>query len=1448
MKCKSIPKLFSIISKVLPVVILTFSSSFLFSQQIHNLPNEANVKGKSKTNWSIKPFERKAFIENKGQFAADLTPAENKFSYCIDNGSKVLFYNNEVLFYFTRSLLNKEDREEKEDPEEERKRELQLNKTEKQFISMKWLNANPNATIEVSEEQMVDYGYVISKNVPKNYTAHCKGYNKLKIKNLYSGIDVEYFFTEKEGFKYNLYIAQGADIKQIQQKYDTEANLKIIDGNIIIKTIQGDIIDHAPVSYSATNKEQKIASSFSLKNNTISFHIENSGNQAITIDPWVTVPSMPTSPVDNGVDQYGNTYVTSHLYILEKYSPTGVLISSTNVMGGAAPYYGDMLTDSRGYCFYNTVGFHPRGDASAVDSAGNFLWDSFGITECWRFVLNECNQQVLSLTGYRHSATGFAKINTQTGALTGYTQSGACCQDPHCGTIDYNGDVYCVVSENGGGTLIYKWTPGNTIATTYPAVGSWGYGTGYVGDGAFAQGYNGMTILGNNLYIFDGATLFKVNKTNGTVISQVTVPGGVNKKNGGIYITSCGKIFVGSGTGVYMYDINFNQLDFKATTGKVFDLAFNTFNQTISVCGPGHVTELAFVIPPCVFQTQPFIQPSCGGLPNGFVKLNLTGGVPDYTYTWSNNNLPLSQITDSIGNLDPGTYKCVYTDNKCPIPNKDSILIIVPSVSTTAAFTFNDVCAPSAILLTDSSYVNSGVINAWSWKFGDGDTSVLQNPSHSYISSGTYTVTLTATTSDGCNDTLSQSITIFPKPEADFSFINKCDGTALPFTSISAINSPGVITNWNWDFGDNAIGTGNSTSHIYSSPGNYAVNLIVNSGNSCSDTMVHQITVFNNPEAAFTLNDVCFGDTMLFTNTSSANLPASISSYLWNFGDGGTTSTLHTPVRFYSNPGAYNVTLIVSTADGCTDAATSPANAFDPPTSAYAFSNTCLFTPVLFTNTSQDPVMGSISNWSWNFGDGSPLNTFILSPDHLYAAPGNYQITLITHSSNLGCPDTLKDSITVYPMPVAKYGFSDVCFNQVMNFNDSSSVSTGTITNWSWNFSDGTPFSTTQNTSHLYTNFGTYTATLVVTTNNGCVDSLSKNVVVHPLPDVQYSTLNVCDGDTVYFTDLSTIPATDTIQSYTWNFGDNSPLSSNQNTSHLYASAGFHVVQLVAVSYFGCSDSVSKISIINPNPVVNYFADSLGCEPLCSGFQNLSSILTGNITSWLWNFGDGSATGNTKYPNHCYTNPSEYSLLSFDVTLTATSDSGCVSTVSKNNYITVYPNPVAGFTAQPQIATITDPVIAISDFSTGTNFWYWNFGDQDTSSINNPAPHTYTDTGTYIITLITTTQYNCVDTTSQTIIIEPDFFFYIPNTFSPNNDGVNDTFSGKGIFITQYEMKIFDRWGNMIFFTDELNKPWDGRANYGNEMAQQDVYVYSIKITDINKRKHDYRGIVTLMK
>jgi gliding motility-associated-like protein len=799
---------------------------------------------------------------------------------------------------------------------------------------------------------------------------------------------------------------------------------------------------------------------------------------------------------------------------------------------------------------------------------------------------------------------------------------------------------------------------------------------------------------------------------------------------------------------------------------------------------------------------------------------------------------------------DTGTYLVLLVTaypNGCEVKLDSTTYSLHIFGNAIVDFTAPSVCLGDFMPLNDiSTTINGGNLSYWHWDFGDGDTAALQNTGHTYITCDTFNVKLVVTSDDGCRDSTTKAVIVNCLPVPNFNAIPVCKNQAMIFTD----SSTGTISAWNWDFGDNsAINTSSNPSYTYANSGIYNVTLTVTTTDGCTDSITKPVQIYYNPVAGFTHTDVCLGDTMYFNNTSSVDNSSSIASYLWVFGDNSTSSTIQNPNHYYSLPGTYSVTLVTTTIDGCSNASNIQVKTFDAPGSAFTFSNTCLLDSAQFTNTTSNPTMGNTATWSWDFGDASPLNTSAWNLSHIYSSPGNYQVTLITYSSNLGCSDTLKDSITVFPMPVADFSFNNVCLNVVMNFYDSSSILSGSIASWTWDFGDASPLATVQNPSHTYSNPGTYIVSLISTSNNNCYDTITKSVVVHPLPDAQYSALNVCDGSDVQFNDLSNILPTDSIQSWTWDFGDGSPISNNQNNSHLFSAAGSYTIELLIISNFGCLDSISKISVVNPNPLVSFTAsDTIGCEPLCISYQNSSFISTGNNVTWLWNLGDGSPTSNSQDLFHCYTNQSVYLPISYSPTLTITSDSGCVSVLSKNNYITVYPLPDAGFTVQPQTATIVDPVVSITHLTTGGNYWNWNFGDSDTSSVFNPAPHTYADTGTYTIMLITSTQYNCIDTAYQTVIVEPNFLFYIPNVFTPDGDGINDSFSGKGIFITEFEMTIFDRWGSLIYKSIDMNKPWDGKANKGAEEAQTDVYIYNFKITDHKMNKHDFKGIVTLLR
>ncbi|MDO9186293.1 MAG: PKD domain-containing protein [Bacteroidia bacterium] len=583
-----------------------------------------------------------------------------------------------------------------------------------------------------------------------------------------------------------------------------------------------------------------------------------------------------------------------------------------------------------------------------------------------------------------------------------------------------------------------------------------------------------------------------------------------------------------------------------------------------------------------------------------------------------------------------------------------------------------------------------------------------------------------------------------------------------------------------------------------------------------------------------------------------SNVPASIGTpstpgytYSWLPTAGLSSTTISNPTASINTPNTTTTyTLSTTTDKGCT-----ATDSVKVVVKAIPVSNAG--TDISICSSNNPGTLGTTTTVGYTYSWSPATNlssTTISNPDVTLTTPGT--ITYTVTSTSQGCNSTDSVKVKVNPFPVADFDFTDVCLTQAMNFNDLSTITIDNIVSWSWNFGDNSPVFSAASPVYTYINPGMYNVSLIVTTNNGCKDTLVKSAVVHPNPVADFSYSNVCDGTPIPFNNLSSILTPDIIQFRAWNFDDGSPLNTNQSITggYLYTSPGSYTVQLLTVSNFGCADSITKTVFVNPNPIVIFTSnDTAGCEPLCAPFQNSSSILTGSNISQLMDFGDGNTTSSQDLL-HCYTNSSVYSPAYYSPTLTVTSDSGCVTTVSKNNYITVYPNPVSDFTVEEEVVSIINPVISTSNLSIGGDFWNWNFGDSNTSSIFSPGPHTYADTGTYVITLITSTQYNCIDTAYKTIIVDPDFAFYVPNVFSPNGDGINDSFTGKGILIDEYEMRIFDRWGNMVFITKDLLEPWDGKANYGSGVAQQDVYVYVINLTDFKRKKHEYKGIVTLVK
>ena len=445
-----------------------------------------------------------------------------------------------------------------------------------------------------------------------------------------------------------------------------------------------------------------------------------------------------------------------------------------------------------------------------------------------------------------------------------------------------------------------------------------------------------------------------------------------------------------------------------------------------------------------------------------------------------------------------------------------------------------------------------------------------------------------------------------------------------------------------------------------------------------------------------------------------------------------------------------------------------------------------------------------------------------------------------------GCSNTASTTVVVpTPIQLSVVKIDPTCNASGMATVTASGGSPGYVYTWS----NG------QNTSTV-TSLSVGSYSVLVTDSKACTSSMQVTLTNPSLPVASFTVAPACFGIPVQFVDQSIAGIGNTITQYFWDFGEpSSGLNNNWNTNtppaHLYNSLGIYTVQLIIKTNGGCIDTFQKQVEVYPIPKVNFGPPAKGCLPICVNFKDSSTIVKGTIASWTWNFGDAS-NSNLQNPTHCYTSEGK-----FDVTLTVESDKGCKNSLTKNDFIEGFKTPKAIFTADPIETELLSPTINFYNQSIGSpTTWSWDFGipniTSDTSSITNPK-WTYSDPGKYNVCLTVNNEIGCSDHVCHLITVKPYWTFYIPNTFTPNGDGINDFFNGTGINITSYQLWIFDRWGDMIYTTDATNNPessipWDGRANHGKEIAQQGVYVWKVELKDVFNKDHNYIGIVNLIK
>jgi PKD repeat protein len=759
----------------------------------------------------------------------------------------------------------------------------------------------------------------------------------------------------------------------------------------------------------------------------------------------------------------------------------------------------------------------------------------------------------------------------------------------------------------------------------------------------------------------------------------------------------------------------------------VYDVSLSV--TTITGCN-GSVTQTGYITAESAPVADFVITNPTGCTPHtvGFVN-NSTGAA---SYLWSDGNGQTStDSTPAFTFTSSGNYNITLIAYS-PLGCADTLVInsgvTVNNVTANISATPRVGCAPLTVNFSGSS---NPTANSWFWDFGDGNTSVLQNPSHTYTSTGFYNVSLTVTSPAGCISTRTNTQFIKLYPDSIPYSVPDTVKVCLPPGTVSFADPTLGSNTWLWDFGDGGTSNIKNPSHTYSAPGVYTVTLQTTMAGGCSQTFnpfaIVEVLEFLVSPIVSLITSPCGPYTVALTNNT-----LHVAQWFWDFGD-GNTSTQQNPVHTYAQPGTYTIQLLMTAVNGCqTSLSTTVTFGHANPIVA-SDTDLCLGDAIDFSLSPSSSFVSAI----WNFGDGNTSTS--LQPSHVYAATGSYIVSVTVVDSD-GCTFSYTMSLPVIvsdPRPSFVVNQNTTgCVEFNVQFTNTSTGSTSYL----WDFGNGNT-STATNPSHNYSLPGVYTVTLSAT-NNGCTRSYSVRDLITAnmaVADFSFTPSTGCLPLNVAFTDLSINPV-----SWQWSFGDGNS-SVVQNPVHIYTTLPATDVSLTITDINGCTRTKTRNK---PNPVVPVIAlnDSVGCRPLQVQFTTPT-----NAASYFWDFGDGN-TSVLRNPSHLYTQSGIYT-----VTLTCTLASGCTTSTVKPNFIRVIA-PVSNFMS-PTVSVCAPSLVSFVNQSVDAVSWLWNFGDGTTSTNENPS-HIYNIPGTYTVTLISYNQDGCSDTLVRTDYIT------VPGTYS----------------------------------------------------------------------------------
>ncbi len=844
------------------------------------------------------------------------------------------------------------------------------------------------------------------------------------------------------------------------------------------------------------------------------------------------------------------------------------------------------------------------------------------------------------------------------------------------------------------------------------------------------------------------------------------------------------------------------------------------------------------------------------------------------TYSWDFNNDGIydsnsdqQNITSpqysNTGYTDDSTYTIklyVENNNGCADSLERSVTVY-PSIK--AGFNVDQLasCHPASFLFTDQS---QGA-KTYLWDFKDGATSMQQDSiNYTYdpnltASAKPYNVVLFVTGKhDYCTDMKDTTVEVYPYIKANFTtdeFIG-CGPFEVTFDN----SSIGPSNNYKWYVnGINAINAPSDNSSFDTiftgstdpDPVTHIIKLVATNIEGCTDSISDTIAVYPDIIPSFTISprdSSCHPFNVNFTNTSSNS-----NTYLWDFGD-GVNSNLENPSHTFNNFGITDTSYIVllqAMSAICVDSVYDTVTVFPIPEANFEVSKNVSCPPleVQITNNSE-----AGDTFLWSFGDGKDTTLLTTTPltysyDNTSNSPKNYNLQLDV--SNKNCTATANESITIYPHVTASFAYDSAGCSPHMADIKNNSLNAST---YKWDFGDGQQ-STVNEPNHKYTNMsgGTkiYPVRLDAFSRYQCTDDTTIDITVYSTPETNFLAMPVLQ----YYPDTTIVITNKTISAdsfnYIWDYGDgniDSLYTTSDSMKYSYDTWGDYEIRMTAFNQF-CSDSSSQsITIFAPMPETEFTVNTdTGCAPLTVNFNNETEY----GVSYVWDFNDGEIS-KEKNPTHIFKYGGNY-----NVKLTAKGHNG--NEISAYMEIVAYKKPFANFTYEPDTVLLPQAQIRCFNHSSDTSNCLWEFGDGDSSIVVNPY-HTYTDTGKMFIKLTVWSEEMCKDDTllDAAVDVRPPGIIEFPTAFAPNPGGPTggkydkeDTdeihiFRPVSKNVVEYRLEIFNRWGELIFLSEDLNVGWDGY--YRNKICKEDVYIWHVTGKYLNGNPFDKAGDVTLIR